>query len=214
MRNPSLWFGGGLAGAASVVAYLLAIAVPWPGTQLGTSAGLLVAAAFPILGIVYSYALCSFVAAERDGAANRLGLIFAVAGFSTLLAMLLVQLAVGAGIGEFTRDLDAETARALRRGLRLVDMGLDVAWDLLMSTGLVFWGVAIRERRGFGPGWGIPLVILGLGLIGLNAATFPWPPGDHGLVDLGPVAGLFMLALAARLALLGRRASAEIAATA
>ena len=98
MRNPGLWVGGGVAGMASIVAYLAAIAVPWPASQLGTSTGLLVAAAFPILGIVYSYAFCSFVAAERDGAANRLGLLFAVAGFSTLLAMLLVQLAVGAGI--------------------------------------------------------------------------------------------------------------------
>jgi hypothetical protein len=194
---------------ASIVAYLLAIAVPWPDNQLGTSTGLLVAAAFPVLGIVYSYALCSFVAAERDGAANRLALLFAVAGFSTLLAMLLVQLAIGSGIGEFTRELDDQTARALRRGLRLVDLGLDVAWDLLMSTALVLWGVAIRKRTGLGPGWGIPMAALGIGLIGLNAATFPWPPGDHGLVDLGPVTGLFLLALAVRLAVLGRRASAE-----
>jgi hypothetical protein len=214
MRNPALWLGGGIAGMASIVCYLLAIAVPWPETQTGTSTGLLVAAAFPILGIVYAYGLCSFVAAERDGAANRLGFIFAAAGFSTLLAMLVVQLAVGAGLGELTRGLDAETARALRRGLRLVDLGLDVAWDLLMSTGLVFWGVAIRKRSGLGPGWGVPLVVLGLGLIGFNAATFPWPPGDHGLVDLGPVTGLFMLALAARLALLGWRAAAEAPATA
>jgi len=214
MRNPGLWLGGGVAGLASIVAYLLAIAVPWPESQLGTSAGLLVAAAFPVFGIIYSYALCSFVAAERDGPANRLGFVFAVAAFSTLLAMIVVQLAVGAGIGEFTRELDAQTARALRRGLRLVDLGLDVSWDLLMGTALVFWGVAIRKRSGLGPGWGIPIVALGLGLIALNAATFPWPPGDHGLVDLGPLTGLFMLALAVRLAVLGRRASTEARATA
>ncbi len=57
------------------------------------------------------------------------------------MAMLVVQLAVGSGIGEFTRGLDAETGRALRQGLRLVDLGLDVAWDLLMSTGLVLWAM-------------------------------------------------------------------------
>lgn len=198
---------------ACIACYLLAIAVPWPDNQLGTSTGLLVAAAFPVLGIVYSYALCSFVGAERDGAANRLGLIFAVAGFSTLMAMLVVQLAVGSGIGELTRELDAPSARALRRGLRLVDLGLDVAWDILMSTALVFWGVAVRRRSGLGPGWGIPLIVLGVALIGLNAATFPWPPGDHGLVDLGPAAALFMMALAARLAQLGRRASSTLPAT-
>jgi hypothetical protein len=197
----------------SIACYLLAIAVPWPETQLGTSTGLLVAAGFPVFGIIYSYALCSFVAAERDGAANRRGFVFAVAGFSTLMAMLVVQLAVGSGIGELTRELDPQSARALRRGLRLVDLGLDVAWDILMSTALVFWGVAIRRRSGLGPGWGIPLIVLGVALIGLNAATFPWPPGDRGLVDLGPVTGLFMLALSIRLALLGRRAAATLPAT-
>jgi hypothetical protein len=49
-------------------------------------------------------------------------------------------------------------------------------------------------------------VALGTALIGLNAATFPWPPADRGLFDIGPLIGLFVLTLSARLALLGRRA--------
>ena len=39
MRSPGLWLGGGLAGVAGIVAYILAIAVPWPQTRLGTSTG-------------------------------------------------------------------------------------------------------------------------------------------------------------------------------
>jgi hypothetical protein len=50
-----------------------------------------------------------------------------------------------------------------------------------------------------------------MALIGLNAATFPWPPGDRGLFDIGPGIGMFVLALSARLALLGRRASSAAA---
>jgi hypothetical protein len=169
----------------------------------------LVASGFPVFGIVYSYALCSFVAAERDGSANRLGFVFAVTAFATLLLMLLVQLAVTSGLGEFTRDLDAQTARALRRGLRLVDFGLDVAWDLLMGMSLIFTGWAIRRRNGLGPGWGIPCAAFGAAAILLNAATFPWPPGSHGLFDIGPMIGIFMLALSARLAMLGRGASRQ-----
>jgi len=107
---------------------------------------------------------------------------------------------------EITRDLDAETARALRRGLRMVDLGLDVAWDMLIGTALVFSGFAIRRRSGLGPGWAIPSMALGIALIGLNAATFPWPPGDRGLFDIGPVIGVFVLVLSARLTVLGWRA--------
>jgi hypothetical protein len=50
-------------------------------------------------------------------------------------------------------------------------------------------------------------VVLGVALIALNAATFPWPPGDRGLFDIGPFIGVFVMALAARLTLLGRRAA-------
>ena len=188
-----------------MVCYLLAIVVPWPDTQLGTSASLVVVAAWPILSIVYSYGLHGFVAAERESAANRLAFVFAVVAFATVLGMIVVQLAVGAGIAEITKGLDEPAATALRRGLRLIDLGLDVAWDMLIGTALILWGVAMRRRTGLGPGWALPSVVMGVALIALNAATFPWPPGDRGLIDIGPFIGVFMLALAIRLAILGRR---------
>ena len=188
-----------------MVCYLLAIVVPWPETQLGTSASLVVVAAWPILSIVYSYGLYGFVAAERESAANRLAFVFAVVAFATVLGMIVVQLAVGAGIAEITKGLDEPAATALRRGLRLIDLGLDVAWDMLIGTALILWGVAMRRRTGLGPGWALPSVVMGVALIALNAATFPWPPGDRGLIDIGPFIGVFMLALAIRLVILGRR---------
>jgi hypothetical protein len=208
MPNRSLWMRSGICGALGVACYILAIAVPWPETQLGTVGGLILASAWPILSIVYSYGLYSFVAAEREGVANRLGLVFAVAGFTTLLAMIIVQAAVGAGVAEMTKGLDAATAKALHRGLRLVDLGLDVAWDMLIGTALAFSGVAMGRRSGLGRGWGIPSVALGVALIGLNVATFPWPPASRGLFDIGPFIGLFVMALAVRLAVLGRRVQA------
>src|SRR5512140_701979 len=131
MRNPVLWLRGGIAGVICVVCYIVAIAVDWPENQLGVTTSLIVISAFPILGIIYSYALYDFVAVDRDSVANRLGLVFWIVAFTTLLAMIIVQLAVTASIGEITRDLDVQTARALRRGLRMIDLGLDVAWDFL-----------------------------------------------------------------------------------
>lgn len=208
MSKGRLWLGSGIAGVLAVVCYILAIALPWPETQLGSSASLLLVAGWPILSIVYSYGLWSFVAAEADGTANRLGFVFAVAAFTTVLGMVVVQLAVGAAMPEISQGLDAATAKALRRGLRMVDLGLDVAWDLLIGAALACLGAALCRRRGFGRGWGVPAVALGVALVLLNAATFPWPPGDRGLVDIGPAIGLFVMALAARLAVLGRRSAA------
>jgi hypothetical protein len=205
MPNRSLWIWSGIAGVVATTSYILATQVPWPETRLGLTAGLAVVALWPILSIVYCYGLYDFVAAERPTAANRLGFVFAVVAFTTVLAMIVVQLAVDSGIGEVTRGLDAQAAATLKRGLRLIDAGLDVTWDLLIGTALVFSGIAARKRRGLGPGWAIPSVLLGTGLIVLNVATFPWPPASRGLFDIGPVIGLFEIALAARLAVLGRR---------
>jgi hypothetical protein len=212
MTTRTAWIVGGIAGVVGVACYILAIAIPWPETQLGTSAALVVVSAWPILSIIYSYGLYSFVAAEREGAANRLAFVFAVTAFTTVLGMIVVQLAVGAGIGEVTKGLDEPTTRALRRGLRLIDLGLDVAWDMLIGTALILSGAAMRRRSGLGPGWALPSVALGVALIALNAATFPWPPGDRGLIDIGPFIGIFMMALAARLAILGRRAAGQVSA--
>ncbi len=203
MTQSRIWVRSGMAGMLAVACYVLAITLPWPETQLGTSTALLVVSAWPVLSIVYAYGLYTFVAAERDGAANRLGFVFAVAGFATVLAMIVVQLAVGAGFDEIAKGLDEATADALHRGLRMIDHGLDVAWDMLIGVALVFSGLALRGRSGLGPGWGIPSVALGAALIAFNAATFPWPPAGAGLVDVGPLIGLFVMALAGRLALSG-----------
>jgi hypothetical protein len=204
----SLWVKSGLAGVAAVFCYFLAILISWPENQVGTSTGLLVVSAFPILGIVFSYGIRSALAAEKESTANRLGFVFAAAAFAMLLGMIFVQFAVGAGIGEMTKALDEETAKALRRGLRLIDLGLDVAWDFLMGIAMIFWGAAMRRGSTFGPWWGIPLVVLGVAMILLNAASFPWPPGSHGLVDIGPVIALLFVGMAVRLILLGRAARA------
>ncbi|MFZ1947884.1 MAG: hypothetical protein WAW06_10105 [bacterium] len=200
-----MWVKSGAAGIAGIVCYFLAILISWPESQIGNSAGLLVISAFPILGIIFSYGIHGALSAEHDRTANDLGLVFAVAAFAMLLGMLMAQLAVGAAIGEITMGLDAATAKALRRGLRLIDLGLDVGWDFLMGTAMIFWGVAMRRRKGFGPGWGIPSAILGVAAIVLNAVTFPWPPGGHGLFDIGPVIAVFFVGLGGRLIFLGRR---------
>ena len=198
----------GLAGIVGVGCYFLAALITWPENQVGTSIGLILISAFPILGIVFSYGIHSAVAAEKEGTANRLGFVFAVAAFTMLLGMIIAQLAVGAGIGEMAKDLDDTGAKALQRGLRLIDLGLDVAWDFLIGTAMIFWGVALRGRSGFGPAWGVPMAVLGIALILLNVSTFPWPPGSHGLFDIGPWIALFFVGLGGRLIMLGRAGSA------
>lgn len=210
MSNRSLWTSCGVAGMLSVACYLGAIFIPWPETQVGTTLGLLCVSAWPVLSIIYAYGLYHCIASESDGLANRLGVIFAALAFATVLAMIVVQMAVGAALPEITSGLDDVSAKALHRGLRMIDMGLDVAWDMLIGVSLIFSGKALSRHVRFGAFWGFTSMLLGAALILLNASTFPWPPADRGLFDIGPFIGLFILALAGRLFMLGRQNAAQL----
>ena len=205
MDNRRFWLNCGIAGIAGMVCYILAIMVPWPQTQLGRSMLLLVASAWPIFSIVFSYGIYTFIAAERDGAANRLALIFGVLAFSTVLSMLIVQMAVNAAFADIAKGLEDTTSTALSRGLKMVDLGLDIAWDVLIGVSMIFLAIALKGRTGFGIWWAAPVMILGVLMLGLNAATFPWPPGEAGLFDIGPFVGTYMLVIAVRFIVLVRR---------
>ena len=131
---------------------------------------------------------------------SRLGLIAALAnviGTAQLLAMIMVQASVWATVDE--PDV----------ALRAVWWGLDVAWDLYLGTGTILFALCMFGRRGLGAWFAIPgLLISSLFLI-FNIATFPKPPDTAGLVDLGPLVGLWYLVLYIRLGvssiLLGRQ---------
>lgn len=205
MSEPKLWTRTGIAGVVGTICYVLAVVIPWPETQFGTSMTLLVISAWPILSIIYAYGLYHYIAAERESMSNRLAFVFTALAFATVLAMIIVQLAVGAGSPEYTRNLDDATGKSLTSGLRMIDLGLDVAWDMLIGVGLILSGTAMAHRRGLGRGWGVPSILFGAALIGLNAATFPTPPANAGLFDIGPFIAMFIIALAIRLTSLGLR---------
>jgi hypothetical protein len=121
---------------------------------------------------------------------SRMALIAAVANVIAavqLLAMLMVQMAVRA------------TVEQPEAALRAVWWGLDVAWDLYIGAGTILFGLAMFGRRGLGAWLGVPGVLISVVFLIFNIATFPEPPDTAGLVDLGPVVGLWYLVVYLRL---------------
>jgi hypothetical protein len=81
--------------------------------------------------------------------------------------------------------------------LRAVYWGLDVAWDLYLSAGTLGFAVAFLRVDWFRR-WAIPGIVVALALFALNIATFPEPPASAGLVDVGPLVGLWYFTIALR----------------
>jgi len=195
-----LFVFGGLSGIVGTLCYVVTAVVPF-----GRTLTYVLAMTWPVFSVIFVFSLSQYVAIKRQSSANQLALLFAALAFTMVAAMISIQLGVRTGIDEFIAGSpeQKEILTLTKRSTRLVDMGLDVAWDLFIGTALVFLGFAIAKHEHFGFRWAIPAALLGLLLIIFNVKTFPWPPADEGLFDVGPAIGLFIIALSIRLLQLG-----------
>jgi len=72
-----------------------------------------------------------------------------------------------------------------------LQLGADMAWDVFVLSGVVILGAAMLRHPRFGFWFGWTAILIGsLGLI-LNSATFPTPPAEGQLIDVGPLVGLW-----------------------
>lgn len=174
----------GVAGILANVTYVLAAAVP-----VGESAESVLASLFGPLIAGASVALYFLLAAERPTLAGQVAAIANVVAGGLVTAMVLVQLAVDDVTG-----LSPEVNEAFEH----VEFGLDLAWDVFLVAGTVLFGCAMLADRRFGRWFGIAGIVVAAALYVLNFATFPTPPASSGLVDLGPIVGLWYLAVSIR----------------
>lgn len=204
----NLFIIGGGCGIASIILYIMVTMISFPPTLT-----FFLAILWPLLGIFYAYALYRLIAMEREGALNRLSFILACLGFTIVAEMLSIQLAVGIGLEEFksAANADPDFWRSVHRALKFVDLGLDVAWDVFIGASLVVGAIPMSFHSRLGLWWGMPSAILGLLVIGLNVATFPWPPDTRGLFDIGPFVGLYNIALGFWMLTLGVKFKKELA---
>lgn len=203
---------GGLAGVAAGLAYFAAQAIPWDHDLPVETArweavlGFWTILAVAPFAIVFAYALYRFIAWERNGALNQLGLVFAVVAFSILAVTQSFQNAVPLVL---TDEMQAEGSGPeawdrIYAGLNALDLGTDLAWDLFLGLWMLCIGVAMLRHSRLGLRWGLPALVLVPPFFAFNIAATPDPPA----VDLGPVMGMYATALGVWLVWLGtRRAS-------
>jgi hypothetical protein len=154
---------------------------------LGDVATPIAASVFGPLIAAASVALYLLLAAERATLAGQLAAIANVAAGALVTAMLLVQIAVN--------DVEAGLSPAVNEAFEHVEFGLDLSWDVFLVAGTILFSCAMLADPRFGRGFALPGILLAAGLYVLNFATFPTPPASEGLVDLGPLVGLWYAAV-------------------
>lgn len=183
---------GGICGISSIASYLGAAFVPLPEV-------LTLAAAFafgPLLGIG-AMGLFHALSLEKRGPLLQIASVFALAGSLTVLIMLTTQQAIFAlNARAVAAAADPQVAAEIQRigeGLGAVHLGIDIAWDVLISVAVILFGIAMWRNPRFGRVFGGLGVVLGALLLGFNLHYFPIPPIDQDSIDWGPFVALWLL---------------------
>lgn len=178
---------GGLSGMAAVLSYFGAAFIPMPEI-------LTLAAAFafgPLLAIACVGLHCA-LPAWSGRPLTQIAAGFGVAAGATVLAMLAVQQAIFAAIAE--AGSAAADVQAFAGLAHAVHLGLDVAWDVLISTAVMLFGAGMLGLRGMAAKlMGTSGLLLGGLLLAYNLWYFPQPPADADSVDWGPLVALWLL---------------------
>jgi len=138
----------------------------------------------PALGIA-SYGLYRLLEVETARTSARLGALLNALAGAMVTAMLLVQMAVGSVAG----------SEKVSTQVGAIWLGLDVGWDVYIGLGTICFAIAMVRHPRFGRAFAVPGLVIPVALLALNLYTFPTPPANAGLVDLGPAVGLWYLAV-------------------
>ena len=188
-----------ICGLATLTTYLVALFVPLPSLRMSY----LVFMAFGPLFCISVFALRMLLRQEFPSVALDVAtLLLVIAGaINTLMAAMQGALRI------YFNDLPhgesvAETAHtAWKMGYHsgnALQLGADMAWDVFVLSGVVILGTAMLRHPRFGFWFGWTAITVGsLGLV-LNSATFPTPPAEGQLIDVGPFVGLWFGAIVVR----------------
>lgn len=181
---------GIIAGILADVAYAGAIApIPFLDSvrlYLGMAFGPLLSLAF--IGMYHFFRL------HRKTVTLQAATVFAIIAGTIVNLMLVVQSAIFQTI---PREARADLGLAFD-GLNMVQLGMDVSWDIYLSLATILLGIGMFRHPRFGVIWGAAALVIGGGLLVFNLATFPIPPAEAGSLDLGPFSGMFYLFVSIR----------------
>ena len=136
-----------------------------------------------------SAGLYHFITLHKKSLAVTAALVSNIIAGVLLTTMLLVQIAIRSS----QPPVIDESSKWIWNSINQVHLGLDVAWDVYIFFGTFLFAVSMFNHPKLGKIVSLIGIIISVMMIILNAVSFPIPPGDEGLIDLGPLVGIWYL---------------------
>ncbi|HCM75510.1 MAG TPA: hypothetical protein DIS90_03955 [Cytophagales bacterium] len=183
-----------LTGFSACLSYGLAAFAPLP-----EKIGLLLAFTFGPFFMMASYGTFHIIRHWKNSIVLQVGVLFNIVGTALVTLMLVVQQTSFAFHEEFkTQDRGSVTDEQLKwifQEVNAIQLGIDLTWDIFISTGTILFSIAMWGHPVFGKIFSISGIAVGLLLLSFNMAYFPEPPGEAGSIDFGPLTALWYMVL-------------------
>lgn len=171
----------------------------WSSIDLPLQLNMILHFAFGPLLVIAFMAIYTLLRHYHDSLGNRIGAVFGAIAGVVFCCMTVVQFSNVQWIRSQIADTsDKLIKQELQRNLTSVfsvQLGLDIVWDIFITLATVLMGVAIYRISKFCSVYGMLGILLGASTLVLNLYTFPVPPRDAALIDLGPLVGAWFCGL-------------------
>jgi hypothetical protein len=172
---------GACAGLFTALGYLAFAALPLPARLR-----YLLFFSLPLGGILFVAGLYAALRARGGKVLPQIAALFGIIGFAIMNVLAVVQIAIHLRMSAHAPTAADPAARDLIRwiedSVNAVHLGLDVSFDIFTLSSFALFGLAG--------------CVLRAATLAFNLYTFPTPPDP----DLGPLVGLWLLAVAIRMA--------------
>ena len=177
---------GIISGLLSSIIYPSLIFIPLPAALQV----IFIMAWGPLLGLS-AVGLYYFLSLHKKSVSSQIAVISQIVAGILVTLMLLIQSAL-----MFSRpeSIDAPS-KWIWNTINHIQLGIDVAWDLFIFLSTLLFALNMFNHPKFGKIFSLTGIILAILLISFNITTFPTPPAEAESFDVGPLVGLWGLAV-------------------
>ncbi len=174
-----------------ICGFLVSIIYPLLQFISNLTLGVVLAVLMGILLSLASVGLYYFVSIYKKTITSIIAVISNIIAGTLLTQMFLVQLAIKSS----KPVLIEESNKWIWQSLNHIHYGLDVAWDVYIFIGTLLFAINAFYHPKLGKTFSIAGILISLSMIITNIVAFPIPPSSLGVIDFGPLIGLWYLAI-------------------
>lgn len=174
---------GIISGLLSSIIYPSLVFIPMPSVLQV----IFVMAWGPLLGLS-AVGLYYFIALHNKTVSSQIAAVSQIIAGVLVTLMLIVQMSLN-----YSKPDNIESD--LWKSINHIQLGIDVAWDLFIFLSTILFAANMFKHPKLGKILAVSGILISLLMIGFNIASFPTPPAEAELIDLGPLMGLWGLAV-------------------